>query len=66
MTPTPIKLWTKVNGEFVQIQDCIALYFGGPKHEVLAAFCDDPKKTVSTRIIGSLPLDQFRDVPPRH
>lgn len=55
MTPTPIKLWTKVGGEFVQIENCFALYFGPSKHEILAAYCDDPKKTVSTRIIGNLP-----------
>ena len=60
MIPTPIKLYTKVDGEFVEIENCLALYFGPSKHEILAAYCDDPKKTVSTRIIGSLP------VPPQH
>ena len=62
MTPTPIKLWTKVSGEFVQIENCLAFYFGPSKHEILAAYCDDPRKAISTRIIGNLPESAYRDL----
>jgi hypothetical protein len=57
VNPQPIKLWTKVDDEFVEIENCFALYFGPSRHEILAAYCDDPMKTVSTRIIGTLPVD---------
>jgi hypothetical protein len=55
VTPTPIKLWTKVNGEFVEIENCVAIYAGPSHHEILATYSDDPTKAFSARRIGNLP-----------
>jgi hypothetical protein len=52
---TPIKLWTKVNGEFVEIENCVAIYAGPSHHEILAAYSEDPTKTFSANRIGNLP-----------